>query len=479
MSRRASAAVVFGASAAVLVVELAAIRLLAPYVGQSLETFTAIVTTVLAGISVGTWMGGRAADRSPDVVRLIGAELLAGGGLTIAVVPLVAMIGPGVAGGGVPGLVFIALAALFIPSALLSAVSPAVVRLALASLSETGSTVGRYSALGTAGAITGSIATGFLLVPAFGTTVIIIGTGALAVAAGTALWARQVTTVLSIVGLVVAGSAVAAWAGTRCDHQTRYYCVQVVDDPDREAGRRLVLDDLSHSYVDLEDPTHLDFSYTRMLAGVIDASSTGPIDVTFLGGGAFTLPAWLDLTRPGSTSTVLEVDPDLPAIVATEMPPPAGIPTMLIIGDGRASMRSLPQDSADVVLGDAFGGRAVPWHLTTVEFMEEIDRVLRPGGLYTANVIDGPDLRFVRAKLATMRRVWPHVAVLTVPERFTMGGNLVVVASHRSIDAVAIVAECLALDVRVEVVAGDRLDAFVADARELTDDHAPVDQLLR
>jgi spermidine synthase len=479
MNRQWTAAVVFGASAAVLVVELAAIRLLAPYVGQSLETFTAIVTTVLAGISVGTWVGGRIADRSRDVVRLIGVELLAGGALTIGVVPLVAAIGPLIAGAGISGLVFISLASLFIPSALLSSVSPAVVRLALASLTETGTTVGRYSAIGTAGAITGSIATGFVLVPTFGTTAIIIGTGAMAVVTGTVLWARRFTTVVLIVGSLLVGSSIAAWAGSRCDHQTRYYCVQVVEDPDRETGRRLVLDDLSHSYVDLDDPTHLDFSYTRMLAAVIGAGTSGPIDVTFLGGGAFTLPAWLDMIRPGSTSTVLEVDPDLPSIVAREIPPPQGIPTTLIIGDGRASMRELSEDSADIVLGDAFGGRAVPWHLTTVEFMRDIDRVLRTDGLYTANVIDGPDLRFVRAKAATMLQVWPHVAVLTVPERFTTGGNLVVVAAHHPIDADGIVAESALLDLRVQVLAGHDLAAFVDGAKVLTDDHAPVDQLLR
>src|SRR5690606_28969823 len=135
VNRRLASAIVFGASAAVLVIELAAVRLLAPYVGQSLETFTAIVTVVLAGISFGTWVGGRAADRRPaELPRLIGAELLAGGALAIAVVPMVALVGPAIVGAGNFGLVLLAVLALFAPAAFLSAVSPAVVRLSLASL---------------------------------------------------------------------------------------------------------------------------------------------------------------------------------------------------------------------------------------------------------------------------------------------------------------------------------------------------------
>lgn len=478
MSRRVASVVVFGASAAVLVVELAAVRLLAPYVGQSLETFTAIVTVVLAGISFGTWTGGRIADRTSDLPRLIGSELLAGGGLTIAVVPLIALVGPGIVRTGPAGLVLVSLVTLFAPSAFLSAVSPAVVRLSLASLDETGATVGRYSAIGTAGAILGSLATGFVLVPVLGTTAIMIGTGTLGVLGGAALRIRRASAFTGLLVVLVTVGSVAAWAGNRCDHETRYYCVRILEDPDRESGRRLVLDDLSHSYVDLDDPTHLDFTYTRMLAAVTQAGTEGPIDVTFLGGGAFTLPAWLDVVRPGSTSRVLEVDPDLPGIVDAELPPPPGIPTELIIGDGRASMRDLADDSADVVIGDAFGGRAVPWHLTTTEFTADIDRVLRPDGLYIANLIDGPELRFVRAMAATLSQTWPEVAVLSLPERFATGGNLVVLAAHRPVDIDAIVAENRELGLGVEVLVGNDLDEFIGDALVLTDDHAPVDQLL-
>ena len=478
MTVRVASWIVFGASAGVLIVELAAVRLLAPYVGQSLETFTAIVTIVLAGISFGTWWGGRIADRTGDLVRLIGTELLIGGALTIAIVPLVALMGPATVGAGLAGLAGLAAVALFAPSAALSAVSPAVVRLCLSDLAETGATVGRFSAIGTAGAITGSVATGFYLVPLLGTTAIIVSTGALAALAGMAVAFRRPATALGIVATLAVGAGAAVAAGNQCDHETRYYCVQLLDDPTNPNGTRLVLDDLSHSYVDSADPTHLEFTYTRMLAAVVEAATEGPIDVTFLGGGAFTLPAWLDSERPGSTSTVLEIDPDLPEIVREELPPPAGVPTSLVIGDGRGSLRQLGTGSADIVIGDAFGGRAVPWHLTTEEFVADIERVLVAGGAYVANIIDGRDLDFTKAMAATLETSFDHVGVMTLPARWETGGNLVVYGSDREIDIDRIVAEAAALDLTIEVRTGDDLAAFLGDARILTDDHAPVDQLL-
>ncbi|HSJ27202.1 MAG TPA: fused MFS/spermidine synthase, partial [Acidimicrobiia bacterium] len=124
------------------------------------------------------------------------------------------------------------------------------------------------------------------------------------------------------------------------------------------------------------------------------------------------------------------------------------------------------------------GGRAVPWHRTTAEFVADIDRVLRADGVYTANVIDGPELRFVRAMALTLRGQWEHVAVIGAAERFETGGNLVVAASHLPFDRDELTAAARAYDVEVQILLGTDLEQFIADARPLTDDRAPVDQLL-
>lgn len=135
-----------------------ALRLLAPYVGVTLQTYTATIASVLPGIAAGSWIGGYAADRV-DPRRLLGPLLVLGGTLSLAAVPVVRMLG---AAGGERSVIGLSLAAFVAPAAVLSAVPPTVVKLQLRDLGTTGRVVGRLSALGTAGAITGTYAAGFV-----------------------------------------------------------------------------------------------------------------------------------------------------------------------------------------------------------------------------------------------------------------------------------------------------------------------------
>ena len=251
-----AAGLVFVASAAVLVVEILGIRLLAPYVGLTLETTTAIIGTVLAGIAAGSALGGRAADRvSPRL--LLPVLLAAGGALAIATVPLVRLFGSALRGGGDAAALVIALTALLPPATALSAVTPAVVKLQLRDLGVTGSVVGRLSAWATTGGLVGTFATGFVIVPLLATDVALYALGAglivlaLALGRGGAPWSGSVLGLIA--GAAVLGG-VAVAVGAPCDAETRYHCARVDVDPQRPSGRTLVLENLKHSYVDLDDP---------------------------------------------------------------------------------------------------------------------------------------------------------------------------------------------------------------------------------
>ncbi len=469
-------------SGAVLVIEILAGRMLAPYVGVSLETYTAIIGTILAGIAIGARAGGSAADRL-DARRLISALLVVGGALAISSIPIVRVLGgrAGANGGGAPSVVLALFA--FLPAATaLSAVPPAVVKLQLRDLEHTGTTVGRLSAWSTAGAIAGTFLAGYVLVAFAAVTTLVVATGGLLIVGGLAFAAedRQVTArpLLAASGIAVVSLAGAAVVEPPCEHQTAYYCVSIDVDPDRPTGRVLVLDDLRHSYVDLADPSHLEFWYVGRIADAIDVLvPAGPVDVVSIGAGAMTIPRWLRATRPQSAQTVFEIDPDLIELVDRELGFPAGPDIEVVAGDGRLTMRRLADDSADVVVGDAFGSRAVPFHLATREFVAEIARVLRPGGIYVVNLIDGPDRAFLFAEAATVRTVLAHVAVLVGPVAVDgFVGNSVIVASDEPIDA----ARWAAADEtkRHELLTGAALDALLDDALLLTDDFAPVDQLI-
>jgi spermidine synthase len=150
------------------------------------------------------------------------------------------------------------------------------------------------------------------------------------------------------------------------------------------------------------------------------------------------------------------------------------------VGDARLLMRHLPSASQDIALGDAFGDLAVPWHLTTREFIADLHRVLRPGGFYMLNLIDYPPQRFVRAEVATLAAVFKHVIVVAPPDFLDgrHGGNYVVAASDRPFDGARIEALIQARQGEERLLGDGDIVSFTGDGRVLTDDYAPVDQWL-
>jgi hypothetical protein len=449
-----ASAIVFGASGAVLVLEILAVRLLAPYVGLTLETYTTIIGVVLGGIAAGSALGGQAADRG-DPRALLAGLLMAGGVLALLTVPLVRTLGEGLDGAGEAGALVLAFVAILPPAAVLSAVTPVTAKLQVDDLAQTGSVVGRLSAWATAGALTGTFLTGFVFVPLLPVRVTVIVVGVLLLAAGVAaavrLRAPPRTLLAVIAGAVVLGGGGTA-LGSPCDAESAYFCARIEADPVRPSGRTLWLDDVRHSYVDLEDPTHLEFRYSQWIAEIVPP---GAQDAVFIGGGGFTLPRWLEATRPGSRSVVLELDPELVDLVEDRLGLRTSDDLRVRTGDARVTLRDESADSADLVVGDAFGGRAVPWHLTTREFLADVRRVLRTDGIYAMNLIDRGELRFAKAEAATLLEVFEHVTVTRADD----SGNVVLAASDRPLT-------------------GESAADFAEGADSLTDDHAPADQLL-
>jgi len=491
LSWAVAAVLTFLAAACVLVLEIAAGRLLAPYVGVSLTTYTGIIGAILAGIALGAWVGGRAADAlGPE--RLIGPSFVLGGVAAIAAVPIVGALGGADLGEGFLAIVTLATVGFVLPAAILSAVGPMIVRATLTDLETSGSIVGRLYAIGTAGAITGTFLTGFVLLGLVPTRALIVGVGAVLVVVGLGLAVAlrngggPRTGVLALAAVAMGG--LAAGVPSPCDAESAYYCIAIEVDRANPRGRVLVLDRLSHAYVDLANPTQIEFGYVRRFSDAAGPYLDGldrPIDVLHVGGGGFTFPRYIQATRSDARQTVLELDPRVLAIARDELGFAPSEAIQVTVGDARLSIERLPDDSVDLVVGDAFGGLAVPWHLTTTEFLNEIVRVLRPGGMYVMNLIDYPPLGFVRAEALTASRLFPHVAVISGQRTLAgdSGGNVVLVASAEPLDVAAVTAridswgEGEAESTAILTDPGELL-AFIGQAPVLTDDFAPVDQLL-
>jgi MFS family permease len=466
--------VVLVSGAAILVVETLATRLVAPYVGLTLESTTAVIGVALAGIAAGAALGGRWADLVPP--RRVATLGLALGGLgVLAVRPIVRLLGPVFGAGPASAILLVACSTLVAVTAL-AAVTPAVTRARLAGLEGSGAVIGSLSAAGTIGSLAGTFLTGFVLVALLPVSAILLVTaGVCLVLALLVATPRTRRGVLGTgAGAVVLGTLLVAVPG-RCDVDTTYYCASV-----EQAGataRVLVLDDLRHSYVDLADPTHLEFAYTQRFADAIDSAfpPAQPLAAVHVGGGGFTMPRWLAATRPGSTSTVLELDRGVVELGERELDV-ATIPGLTTrIGDARTALAALPDASADVVVGDAFGARSVPWHLATTEFVAEVHRVLRPDGLYVLNVIDQYPSRLLGAVAATVADRFATVTLLSRPDQLRRGGggNAVLVGTDRAPDG-ADLAERAARRGEPGSVVGPEV---LPESDVLTDDRAPADQL--
>lgn len=248
---------------------------------------------------------------------------------------------------------------------------------------------------------------------------------------------------------------------------------ELLRDWDRSAGWELSIDGVPQSYVDLDDPTYLDFAYVRLLGDLLDlvAPPGAPLTVLHLGGGACTLPRYVAATRPGSTQLVVDVDGPLVALVREQLGT-AGF--KLRVGDARLELGRLAEASCDVVVGDVFDAARVPVHLTTLEHVREVARVLRPGGTYAMNVGDGSGLAFTRGQVATLQEVFAHVLLLGDPGvlRGRRFGNLVLVGSDAPLPEAGLTRNAARAAGTARVVGGDDLAAFVGGAPVVTDSTA-------
>jgi spermidine synthase len=251
---------------------------------------------------------------------------------------------------------------------------------------------------------------------------------------------------------------------------------ELVADPDRPSSWTLLVDGTPQSHVDLDDPRYLEFEYVRWFGHLVDLAPPGPVNALHLGGGAWTLARYLAATRPGSRQRVVELDAPLVEFVRARLPS-EGSGIRVRTGDAREVLTSLSTDSADLIVVDVFAGARTPAHLTSVEFVTEAARVLRPGGSYAVNLADGGSLAFARGQVATVGSVFPQTALIGSPQVFRgrRFGNFVLAAgvSPTLAQSWADLPRRTAADpFQARVVTGAELAKFVAGARPVTDTDA-------
>lgn len=414
-------------AAASLVVEIVAGRMLAPYVGMSLYTWTSIIAVVLAGFSAGHWVGGRLAELPPDQAlrangwALLAAALTTGGALFL----LRGLAGPVITSVEHPVAVIVVLTTLvfFLPSFFAGIPAPILSHVAvLRHPDRAGRALGAMFAAGAWGAILGTLAAGFIFISWLGSTgTLVVVTAVYVLLALHSLWAargfgRWVTqgAVAALLPLVLAGTTL-----TRpdpCLVESGYFCIRVVDQPGEPLLRYMVLDHLVHGISDEANARAMIPSQGVMLDGLsrLRMAERDAWSAFLIGGGNYALPrAWSAHEEPVNV-TVAEMDPEVTRIAAEQFWFNRETATVIHADARRVLTRS--DVTYDTVIGDAFTDIAVPEHLITQEFFSLVNNRLNPGGTYIMNVIDHMDrLEALASVVATAQEVFDVVEVWADP----------------------------------------------------------------
>ncbi len=495
--------VVFIAGFCTLVIELVAGRIMAPYVGVSLYTWTSIIGVVLAGISIGAYLGGVIADRFPRPSTLGWLLFLSGLG-ALSISPLINLLGESEFQTALMVRILLMTAFIFfIPSCLLGMISPVVVKLTLNNLERTGNVVGKIYAFSTLGSILGTFATGFFLIQWTGTRPILLMIGILLIIcapifSGSFIKKRALLLLflsLTLLIWIFYGEAFRPPLDGETFYfkESSYYTVRVKKDTlnPKESLVTLYLDHLNHSRTDLKNPFRLEYRYIRAFEELLRWQADGekPLHTLFIGGGGYTLPRFLELQYPRAEIEVVEIDPEVTRAAQTYMGIPKDTKIRTFNEDARwFVMNCKEKGKYDFIFLDAFADLSVPYHLTTKEFAVQLMALLKPHGLLLTNVIDNFGKGgFLPSYIRTLEEVFGkgYVHLVSVSPVFDSLGtsNFVVVASSQKIDLKDFVSKIKKMSNQViisNVVSQEQLQQYLEKRYSviLTDDHVPVDNLI-
>ncbi len=248
----------------------------------------------------------------------------------------------------------------------------------------------------------------------------------------------------------------------------RFGTAELLADADRPGGWLLTVDDVPQSYVDLDDPTHLDFEYVRRMAEIVDAiePAGGALHAVHIGGGGCTLPRYLAATRPGSRQLVVEADGPLAELVREQLAL-RSVPKLRVrIGDGYTEIGTLRADSVDLLVVDAFERAVMPGGMASAEFVAQAGRALRDSGVYLLNVAADPAGVLSRRIVAGVLAGFPHRLLVADPTvlRGRRPGNLVVAASRAPLPVDAVAGRIARAPFPVRLLAGADLDRYASVA---------------
>ncbi|HVV74440.1 MAG TPA: fused MFS/spermidine synthase [Mycobacteriales bacterium] len=247
--------------------------------------------------------------------------------------------------------------------------------------------------------------------------------------------------------------------------------LELLRDAERPAGWWLLVDGSEQSFVDIDEPSHLEFEYVQMMGDVIDTMFPGdaPLTALHLGGGLCTVPRWLADRYPGSRQRVAESDPEVARIAASLGPLPR---IKVEVDDARNVLDRTRPASLDLLVSDVYAGPETVMSVYPHPALAAARTVLRPDGLYLCNLSDAAPFDLAKSVAGMLRGLYDEVALLAEPAvlRGRRSGNIVLAATDGGLDVVQLARRAVGGPLRVRLVVGGDLDAFIGSAEPAHDE---------
>ncbi len=502
---------VFISSFCIMVLELVASRLIARHLGSSLYTWTAVIGVVLAGITIGNYLGGRIADRF-EARKALAVQFVLSSAACVLTVILNNVVGDWIWlwHFSWPARTFSHVSMVFLmPSILLGTISPVVAKMALDRGLATGRTVGDIYAWGAAGSIVGTFAAGYYLIATMGTIAIIWTVGGvlllMAVLYRPRFWVVYAWAVIFVAALTM-GMAPVDWAkdkGTafalreKPDPRVIYrdesqYCYIAVKRVSETTDKRAFIEDkLMHSEIIMGNIQDLQYSYEQIHAAATHLLSRDKdkLSVLVIGGGGYVFPRYVESVWPGSRVDVVEIDPRVTEAAMQAFGLERNTPINTFTMDASNYVDELLKQNCageaekryDFIYEDALNDYSIPYQLCTKEFNDKIAEILTDDGVYMIELIDIYDSGlFVGAFVNTLEQTFPYVYVVTEDEPRSMRNTFVIIAAGRELNLEGIGSEKSVRNLDLWVLNNSDMEELTRKANQtiLTDNYAPVENLL-
>lgn len=473
-----------------MILELIGSRILAPTLGTSIFVWTSLIGIILGAMSLGYYLGGKFADKNPNLKFFSTIILAAGIFVFFIIIAKNSVLGLSSYLGIKNGSIFAAAALFAFPALLLGAVSPYAVRLAMKNVENSGNTVGNLYAVSTLGSIVGTFLAGFLLIPSFGSTNILYGLAVMLFLVSMFVYAAKKEIMQASLMLVVLFSFSAASGAAEkniflVDEDSAYNRIRIYDTENKDGKKMRVMS--VENFFDsgmLLDFDELAFEYSKYFR--LDDVFSGEVKrAVVFGGAAYSTPKdFLSRNKTGRID-VVEIDPRTTELAKKYFNLDTENNRLEIYHeDARIFLNKFEnarKNSYDVIYNDAFSSTcSTPFHLTTQEAIEKIYNMLDENGAYIINIISalsGSRSEFFRSEYKTIRQIFENVYVFPVADASESAAevqNIIIIATKKKFDISEIAKNTGNEEIKKLLSHYWPYEAETDNISALTDDFAPV-----